>query len=135
MISLIACHNDISTIKALQKELANIVDEEMNEKFGRHNAAVWAEIFSKITELEGYVPDTVINGIVKRAEEKYGNIPDTKDNLTRAIHFANYFKEKTTTDFREIYSFLEERMEPLRQTIRRNMVPWEDHFWEDHFWD
>jgi len=107
MISLTAYYNktadNIYTVHALKHQLNVIIGDDNLIKFGRHNAAVWIEILKQLTEFEEHVSKNVVDDIIKEAEEKYGNIPDTEENLTEALHLAR-FNEKIKMHCRDFFS-------------------------------
>lgn len=94
MTNLVALCNDTFNKNVLRKTLDDVLDNHLKKLCKVRNAAVWIDILEKLTKQEGFVPDTIIEGIAKQAVKKHGNTSDTPDLLFSAIHYAQHFNYK-----------------------------------------
>lgn len=112
MINLIKEYNKRSQYeikkRALQQELEKLIDPQLKDLCACRNAAVWTEIFSRIYEIRGTIPDTVVEGIIRRAVEKYSKEPDTLENLTVAINAAKHYNLVRVNYAQELVNFANE---------------------------
>lgn len=94
--------------RALQRELEKLIDPQLKDLCSYRNAVVWTEIFSKMNKISGLIPNTVTEGIIKRAVEKYGKEPDTLENLTVAINAAKHYNLVRVNYTQELVNFANE---------------------------
>lgn len=112
MINLIKEFNKRSqyeiTKKALQHELEKLIDPQLKDLCTCRNAVVWIEIFSRMYKIKWPIPDTVVEGIIRRAVEKYSNAPDTLENLAVAIDIAKHYNLTRVNYAQEVVNFANE---------------------------
>lgn len=112
MINLIEKYNKQSQYeikkRALQQELEKLIDPQLKDLCACRNATVWTEIFSRMYEIKGLIPDTAIEGIIRRAVEKYGKEPDTLENLTAAINAVKHYNLSRVNYLQELVNFVNE---------------------------
>lgn len=109
MTSLISQYNkqskDIFNKTVLQEQLYQALDSHLKELCPVRNAAVWIDILDKLTQLEGFVSDTIIEGIIKQSVKKNKDKKDTQDLLFSAIHYAQHFNYKKAIDY-DVFSVI-----------------------------
>ena len=112
MINLIEEYNKQSRYqirkRMLQHELEKLIDPQLKDLCTCRNAAVWTEIFSRMYEIKAPIPDTVVEGIIRRAVEKYSKEPDTLENLTVAIDAAKHYNLTRANYVQELVNFANE---------------------------
>ena len=94
--------------RALQQELEKLIDPQLKDLCTCRNAAVWTEIFNRMYEIKMPISDTVVEGIIRRAVEKYSKEPDTLENLTVAINAAKHYNLIRVNYAQEFVNFANE---------------------------
>ena len=117
---IIKKHHDI---KVLQKELESLIDDHLKSLCPYRNASIWLEIFSRLTSLNGYVSDTIIEGVIKRAVKKFKKTPDTHENLVLAIAGATHYNNLIRLDIQQTFDFVRNVERALSDAFNSMPIP------------